>query len=151
MGKVASPKSDHRDIAATMAAAENTRCVCGDYGSWDRTIGGTSGPGMSPCVWASCPNCRGTAIGAPLLAAEYREANRIDPRTMAFARAVAYARRCGRAGYEVDNPHDGWDADEVVVGILDGTTVIGSYTVTFDGAVESPESQPTKVSRPRWR
>ncbi len=45
------------------------RCACGStasYGTHGRdTIGGTCG-GVT-AVWLGCPNCRGTALGFPLI------------------------------------------------------------------------------------
>lgn len=45
--------------------AEQAKCACGSPGSWDESISGSSG--NQSCVWAGCPNCRGTAVGRPIL------------------------------------------------------------------------------------
>ena len=52
-------------VEERLRAAENTRCACGSYGSWDDSISGSSGD--RSCVWAGCPNCSGSAIGRPIL------------------------------------------------------------------------------------
>lgn len=65
-----------RATAATMAAAEHVRCACGDYGDWDHSVSGTSGPAQKPCVWAGCPNCRGSALGVPVGADDLRYARK---------------------------------------------------------------------------
>jgi hypothetical protein len=89
------------DVAETMVAAENVRCACGDHGSWEHTISGTSGPGNTPCVWAGCPNCTGRAVGIPVLLSDLRYARR-QPAELDAARQYAAAKLAAErhgAGY----------------------------------------------------
>jgi hypothetical protein len=51
-------------VKERLEAAEKVRCPCGNHGSWDACVVGTSGG--QPCVWAGCENC-GSAVGRPIL------------------------------------------------------------------------------------
>jgi hypothetical protein len=68
-------------VQERLRAAENARCACGDTGSWEHAIYGTSGG--SDCVWAGCPNCSGQAIGRPILAADLAWYERHTKQTVA--------------------------------------------------------------------
>lgn len=45
--------------------AQQARCNCGCYGDADHAMSGTAGD--MPAVWLGCPNCRGQALGKPLV------------------------------------------------------------------------------------
>ena len=55
-------------IRQRLAEAKSARCACGYCRSWDHSVSGTSG--VHDVVWAGCPNCSGSAIGRPILAAD---------------------------------------------------------------------------------
>ena len=88
-------------VAEIMVRAEKTRCACGRYGSWDDDISGTSGD--RACVWAGCPNCRGTAVGVPVLAIELRYVNR-------FKAELARERKIAAAVYAAYQHGAGFDS-----------------------------------------
>lgn len=62
------PQIDWVKISDRVHAAYETRCPCGDTGSWEHTVSGKSED--KPCIWAGCPNC-GSTVGRPLLRPEY--------------------------------------------------------------------------------
>jgi hypothetical protein len=85
-------------IRATLRAAEQARCACGDSGSWedDDVVYGTSGCANTPVIWAGCPNCTGSAVGRPVKAADlawYQEHASAYAAQIEMADAVAAARR----------------------------------------------------------
>ena len=90
-----------RAVAERMVAAENTRCGCGRHGSWEHTISGTSGDWA--CVWAGCPDCRGTAVGVPVLAVHLRFVNR-------FKAELARERKIAAAVYAAHQHGAGFDS-----------------------------------------
>ena len=133
-------------VAERMVRAENTRCGCGRHGSWEHTISGTSGD--RPCVWAGCPNCRGTAVGVPVLAIELRFATRHAnelARERKIAAAVYAAEQHGAGSDSGGRPctlgpavADRWPGHEgeFTFDILSNWGKVGTLRVNSDGDVE---------------
>jgi len=98
MAKIDFPRLEK--IADTMVAAEHKRCACGHYGTWEDTISGTSG--MQACIWASCENCTGSAIGSPVLASDMRYWENYGSEQLLVDRRVMFlASREAKEGYEL--------------------------------------------------
>ena len=119
-------------IAKTMVAAENKRCACGDYGTWDSTISGTSG--STPCVWASCSNCRGSAIGSPVLASDMRYWRQHGTEQMLVnQRIMAIAEREMAAGYSSAIPWNGFRKSQSGKYVVECSHANGAwYTIFVD-------------------
>jgi hypothetical protein len=54
-------------------AAQRVRCACRSYGDQQHSIGGTCED--LPAVWLGCTNCRGQALGYPMV---YRLPSQMD-------------------------------------------------------------------------
>lgn len=130
-------------LALSVAAAENTRCACGDTGSWEHAIAGTSG--MNRVKWAGCPRCR-SAIGAAIDSADVSWYFRQLPKhestrreALAYAAAEkAVAASAIRAPYRLSQRYGGTIAGTINYAVYDerpGCEGVCAYVrVTFDDA-----------------
>jgi hypothetical protein len=121
---------DWGKIAGRVHAAEETRCPCGDTGSWDDTVSGTSED--KPCVWAGCPNC-GSAIARPLLRPDYNAWLKLPLQRQRELVAQAAVRRVFGDAVKVAGWVDqsGLAADSILVRWTEGDSPTYERLVTF--------------------
>lgn len=92
--------SRQTDTAGVLLAATRTRCGCGNYGDWSASVSGTSG--LHPCVWAGCTNCRGSAVGVPVLRADLAAFRKLPAAEQVHMIARAAVLAAGRIGGVVE-------------------------------------------------
>jgi hypothetical protein len=89
-----------KEIAATVHAANESRCACGRRASWEHYVSG--GSSRQSCIWAGCPKCSGAAIGTPLLRRDYAAWRKLD--LLSQRKLIAVAAIC-RVWGDIYDPH----------------------------------------------